>query len=745
MRKLFLFSMTWILMTCLQACREDSEESETLIVGGQPVGATSPAAKSTVALVRRVGTTFESFCTGSLIAPNLILTAAHCAEDAKNPGAFQVLFGPNVKDPTAQVRSIHSMKTFKASGSRFFPNFDIAWIKLEAPAPTGYMPAEILRSPRKLEELNGVDDQILLAGFGRTSTSCIHGEAGCTGTLYQVHSKLKHFVDAAHFVSLLVIGPKRGHGSCNGDSGGPAFTKIGGRWYLLGELNGKSPLLNSQAVLDAKACESGEAIYTFAGSFVDWIETSSGVSLSFDPRKNPEEPAKPLMTPDALGHDPSLEDFLLFNNHNEPVWETMEAIVAVFKDPNRRPEGDFDAFVSDPSLAVDAIRAWPDFHYNGVEAGIGSIIQKREQLVDIRPVGKMSGLRSLILENNRIENFSPLSDLKQLEDLRISNNYDYEQKKNVPMNLRFLGDLPALKSLDLSNNARNLDLVRVPWNRLDRLERLDLSDNPGTLDLSRIPWGLLRSLHTLTIDSSAIDSIEALKAARNLRVLSLRNNAIRSIASLAKLERLEVIDLTLNQVSDFSPLDDLRSLRRLKALSNPQQSDVCPHPAHCTYSPSDLPDFASYCRFAAQLPENDRIAWTGSKTVLRLMQASNTTNPTDCEVADARLRRMTNLNLSGRSDPTKIVDLRPLSPLKQLEVLRLDDNEISDLRPLEGFTRLRSLNLASNQIESIETLLKLPALEEVNLDNNKITVLGALKEKIGLVISILQNPLQDDE
>lgn len=742
MRKLLFYKLICILMTCLVACRE-SDDSELSIVGGEPVDAQSPAFQSTVALVRKDGNSLASFCSASLIAPNLVLTAAHCAEDAKNPRNFQVLFGNNVKDPSAKLRDVVAMQTFKGSGSRFFPNFDIAWIKLKENAPEGYAPAEILRSPRALDRLNGVDDQMLLAGFGRTSTFCDRAEPGCTGMLYQVRSKLKHFVNEAHFVSLLVIGPKPGHGSCNGDSGGPVFTSFKGRWYLLGELNGKSPLLNSQAVLDPKACESGEAIYTFAGNFVDWIESTSGVKLAYNSKLNPRDAPEPLMDPEVLNSASGLEDFLVFNNHNEPVWETMEAIVAGFKDPKRRPDGDYDAIITNPALTADAIRSWPEFFYDGIVKGLGSIVQKREQLVDVRPIGQMSGLRSLMLINNRIEDFGPLGNLRFLEDLTIQNNYDFEEKRSVPMNLQFLGSLPALKSLDLSNNARNIELARIPWQRLDRLERLDLSNNPGTLDLSRIPWGLLQSLHTLTIDNSSVDNIDALGAARNLQVLSLRNNAIRSIKSLAKLPRLEEIDLTLNSISDFSPLKDLPRLRSIKALSNPQLVSICPRSARCTYSPSDLADFASYCHFAAQLSEKDRLAYTGSKTVQRILLVTNAmlAPPNDqCEVADAKLMQMTTLNLSGRGGPPKIADLRPISPLKHLEVLQLDNNEIVDITPLEGFTRLRILNLASNRIESVEVLSGLPSLKEVNLDDNKISFFGALKEKFGLMISFLRNP-----
>jgi hypothetical protein len=268
LKTMVFFGLTFLVLSCGGA---STPPSQLDLVGGQPVPETSPAFKSTVSLSKINRSGFDSFCSGTLIARNLVLTAAHCVDGMKNTKQFVVLFGQGEDDPQAVTVPVAAFQSYlPKEGSRYFPNFDIAWVKLEGEAPAGYEPAEILRSADQLKPLVGKTDAVLLSGFGRTKTDCPSTEAGCSGQRLQVQTYLRRFVNAAHFQQLMIIGPKPLFGTCSGDSGGSAFAQVNGRWYVLGDLNGKNLSLNSSAVWDsARICESGESIYTFAGAYVD--------------------------------------------------------------------------------------------------------------------------------------------------------------------------------------------------------------------------------------------------------------------------------------------------------------------------------------------------------------------------------------------------------------------------------------------------------------------------------------------
>ena len=69
------------------------------------------------------------------------------------------------------------------------------------------------------------------------------------------------------------------------------------------------------------------------------------------------------------------------------------------------------------------------------------------------------------------------------------------------------------------------------------------------------------------------------------------------------------------------------------------------------------------------------------------------------------------MNLGGN----QISDLRPLTGLTQLEVLRLGRNQIKDVSPLAGLVNLRELILNGNPISDISPLAGLENLEDIRI------------------------------
>ena len=74
----------------------------------------------------------------------------------------------------------------------------------------------------------------------------------------------------------------------------------------------------------------------------------------------------------------------------------------------------------------------------------------------------------------------------------------------------------------------------------------------------------------------------------------------------------------------------------------------------------------------------------------------------------------------------KISDLSPLSDLKRLVHVNLDDNQISDLSPLAGLVKLESLALSGNPIRDVSPLAGLINLEKLSLVGTPILDISPL-------------------
>ena len=81
------------LMACYAACVLCSHEPALAVTGGWVVSADEMSARGIVGLRSQAGRLRRGACTGTLIAPNLVLTARHCLDQAEDGPLTTVIFG----------------------------------------------------------------------------------------------------------------------------------------------------------------------------------------------------------------------------------------------------------------------------------------------------------------------------------------------------------------------------------------------------------------------------------------------------------------------------------------------------------------------------------------------------------------------------------------------------------------------------------------------------------------------------
>lgn len=117
--------------------------------------------------------------------------------------------------------------------------------------------------------------------------------------------------------------------------------------------------------------------------------------------------------------------------------------------------------------------------------------------------------------------------------------------------------------------------------------------------------------------------------------------------------------------------------------------------------------FLSWCQQQEQLTPAAR------HTVNVMLEKAATE---DCQQATEILESASSLSITER----EISDLRPISTLNQLTVLRLVFNKISDIAPLASLTQLQVLQLEFNRIDGIGVLTNLTTLQELSLSHNQV-------------------------
>lgn len=268
----------FLVLALTTAFAQDTGFVEPPVVGGTPVVAGTW--QDTVLVVTR-----DSICTGTLVGPQTVVTAAHCNDQIQGILVGTLDYNTNNGTWYPAVRSVNH----PSYASSQWGGYDIAVTLLQSPV-TNVTPRAFAVDCAAPEIVNGAPVHIV--GYGGTRAdgggnnsrlnegSTVITDVSCNDPSCDPNMVAGEFMAGANGVD-----------SCFGDSGGPLYLNSGYGYLLLGVTS-----RGSYAAQQTGYVCGGNGIYTRADTFIDWIQ-----SQTTDTMLRPICNVPPVITVESFG------------------------------------------------------------------------------------------------------------------------------------------------------------------------------------------------------------------------------------------------------------------------------------------------------------------------------------------------------------------------------------------------------------------------------------------------------------
>ncbi|MDD0853607.1 trypsin-like serine protease [Halobacteriovorax sp. GB3] len=458
--------------------------------GSIEISSDHPASYSSVALLDETKTVF---CSGTLISSQIVLTAKHCLSKREIKKLY-VYFGENTNHLNESLlRPLTEVGFYgqRDDGKISFPNFDAAWVRFKGKAPKAKKAITLFNSDYQLSK----SDLIHLAGFGESS---LDKWSSRTGVLGAAETTFDYFLNTNIYHHLILFDGQDGKGACHGDSGGPAYIQVRGKWYLLGLTNGFDVSLTPKSMrrtfLEQAPykvdCKFNQSLYTHVGYLKNWLTKSTGLNFGTSEKDVNQVNEK------HVGFKAWCENVQSYQSE----WVTVKSLIEYVLD-NQDIAFDRKKVLQSCSYTLEVLNQLKSFNLTryyklGSLAPLEDVdfnyvrITKRDLSgIDLSPLAKMPSLERLVLSKNNLHGNDTLKNLfrsKSLTAMDLSGNQiesiDIQNKNHVLQELDLSGNqledlseligLSHLKKLYLAEQSIRIDLR--PLLEMSSLTDLDL-------------------------------------------------------------------------------------------------------------------------------------------------------------------------------------------------------------------------------------------------------------------------------